>query len=119
VTGGLRQWADQTFNSLEDEFKKQLASRIFSNLVYLGNENEDLPDTRRRRTLKSLYPNEDEREDMYKLVRRLVDARLLVTSYDPSSNEVTVEIIHDALLREWGLLKWWLKRDEPFLRWHQ
>ena len=119
VTGGLRQWADQTFNSLEDESKKQLASRIFSDLVYLGNVNEDLPDTRRRRTLKSLYRNEDEREDTYKLVRRLVNARLLVTSYDPSSNEVAVEIIHDALLREWGLLKWWLKRDRPFLRWHQ
>jgi WD40 repeat protein len=119
VTGGLRQWADQTFNSLEDERKKQLASRIFTDLVYLSNENEDLPDTRRRRALKSLYRKEDEREDTYKLVRRLVNARLLVTSYDPSSNEVTVEIIHDALLREWGLLKWWLKRDGPFLRWHQ
>ncbi len=119
VTGGLRQWADQTFTSLEDECKKQLASRIFTDLVYLGNENEDLPDTRRRRALKSLYRNEDEWEDTYKLVRRLANARLLVTSYDPSSNEVTVEIIHDALLREWGLLKWWLKRDGPFLRWHQ
>jgi WD40 repeat protein len=119
VTGGLRQWADQTFNSLEDERKKQLTSRIFSDLVYLGGANEDLPDTRRRRTLKSLYRNEDEREDMYKLVRRLVNARLLVTSYDPSSGEVTVEIIHDALLREWGLLKWWLKRDGSFLHWHQ
>ncbi len=119
VTGGLRQWADQTFNSLEDERKKHLASRIFTDLVYIGNENEDLPDTRRRRALKSLYRNEDEREDTYKLARRLANARLLVTSYDPSSNEVTVEIIHDALLREWGLLKWWLKRDGPFLRWHQ
>jgi WD40 repeat protein len=119
VTGGLRLWADQTFTSLEDERKKQLASRIFIDLVYLGNENEDLPDTRRRRALNSLYRNEDEREDIYKLVRRLVNARLLVTSYDSSSNEVTVEIIHDALLREWGLLKWWLKRDGPFLRWHQ
>lgn len=119
VTGGLRQWADQTFNSLEDEDKKQFASRIFSDLVYLGKENEDLPDTRRRRALKSLYRNEDERERMSELVQRLVNARLLVTSYDPSSNEVIVEIIHDALLREWGLLKWWLKRDAPFLRWHQ
>jgi WD40 repeat protein/ABC-type Fe3+/spermidine/putrescine transport system ATPase subunit len=119
VTGGLRQWADQTFNSLEDASKKQLASRIFSDLVYLGNENKDLPDTRRRRALQSLYRNEDEREDMSKLVQRLVNARLLVTSYDPSSGQVAVEIIHDALLREWGLLKWWLKRDGPFLRWHQ
>jgi WD40 repeat protein len=119
VTGGLRQWADQTFNSLEDEGKKQLTSRIFSDLVYLGTENEDLPDTRRRRALQSLYRNENEREDAYKLVQRLVNARLLVTSYDPASNEVAVEIIHDALLREWGLLKWWLKRDRPFLRWHQ
>ncbi len=119
VTGGLRRWADQTFNSLEDERKKLLASRIFTDLVYLGNENEDLPDARRRRTLKSLYRNENEREDAYKLARRLVNARLLVTSYDPSSKAVTVEIIHDALLREWGLLKWWLKRDGPFLRWHQ
>ncbi len=119
VTGGLRQWADQTFNSLDDERKKQLVSRIFTDLVYLGNENEDLPDTRRRRALQSLYRSEEEREDIYKLVRRLVSARLLVTSYDLASNEVAVEIIHDALLREWGLLKWWLKRDGPFLRWHQ
>jgi hypothetical protein len=59
VTGGLRQWADQAFNSLEDERKKQLASRIFTDLVYLGNENEELPDTRRRKSLQSLYRNEN------------------------------------------------------------
>ena len=29
------------------------------------------------------------------------------------------EIIHDALLREWGLLRQWLKEDRSFKIWHQ
>ena len=53
------------------------------------------------------------------LVRRLADARLLVTGQDPRTNEETVEIIHDALLREWGRPRRWMTEQREFYLWRQ
>src|SRR2546423_1444497 len=118
VTGGLAQWADQEFYSL-DEQQRIIARRIFTNLVHLGSESQGLPDSSRRRSLTSLLRREDERETVQYIIRRLADARLLVTSRDGRNNEETVEIIHEALLREWGRLREWIREDHPFLLWYQ
>ena len=118
VTGGLSLWADDIYDSF-DERQRLLVQHIFSDLVHLGDESQHIPDSRRRRALASLVRNEGEKADVYQVVKRLVDKRLLVTSHDIESKEETVEIIHDALLREWGWLQRWLKEDHRFLLWHQ
>src|SRR5215217_9082425 len=53
------------------------------------------------------------RETVQRLVDRLADARLLVTSGS------SVEIVHDALLREWPVLRNWLREDRHFRLWRQ
>jgi WD40 repeat protein len=118
VTGGLTQWADLAFHSLEKE-RQQLARRVFTDLVHLGDESQGLPDSRRRRPLEELSRSEGERETVHLAVRRLADARLLTTGRDLESGRETVELIHDALLREWGLLQRWLAEDRRFLAWRQ
>src|SRR5205823_1462092 len=90
--------------------------------VYLGNESQGIPDSRRRHSLTELCRDESEREAVEGVVLHLVNARLLVTSgdmHDIQSGQATVEMIHDALLREWARLQGWLKEDRRFLVWRQ
>jgi WD40 repeat protein/energy-coupling factor transporter ATP-binding protein EcfA2 len=119
VTGGLEIWGDKAYTELADDEKRRLAQRIFTDLVYLGNEREGIPNIRQRRPLSSLWRNAGEQENVKQVVRQLVDARLLVTSRSNTSNEEAVEIIHDALLREWERLRHWLEDNRSFLEWHQ
>jgi hypothetical protein len=49
------------------------------------------------------------------LLRRFVDARLLVTDRDPQGRE-TIQVTHEALLRTWPLLSDWLLEDRDKLR---
>jgi len=114
VTGGLTQWADRAFYGLEEE-QQRLAQRVLTDLVHLGDESQGLPDSRRRRSLDALRRDEGEREVIHGVVQHLADARLLVTGRDLRSEQETVELIHDALLREWGLLQGWLREDRRFL----
>jgi WD40 repeat protein len=118
VTGALAQWADREFYSLHEQ-QRALSRRIFTDLVYVGNESQGLPDSRQRRSLVSLARRDDERESIQYIVERLIQARLLVVSRDDRSKEETVEIIHEALLHEWGQLKEWIREDRRFLRWYQ
>jgi hypothetical protein len=96
-----------------------LAQRIFTDLVYIGDESQGILDSRRHRTLTSLCRNESEQESIEPVVQHLVESRLLATDRDHQGNEETVEIIHDVLLREWGQLKQWIEEDRDFLEWHQ
>src|SRR5215510_13592025 len=49
------------------------------------------------------------------LLRRFVDARLLVTDRDAQGRE-TIEVAHEALLRTWPQLSSWLAEDRDKLR---
>jgi WD40 repeat protein/energy-coupling factor transporter ATP-binding protein EcfA2 len=119
VTGGLTQWADEVFFGLQNEEKQRKTRRIFTDLVHIGDEKQGLPDSRRRMSLDLLCRDEREIEEVHQVVQRLASARLLVTSYDIQSKQEMVEIIHDALLLKWGMLKHWLQEDRSFLIWHQ
>jgi WD40 repeat protein len=126
VTGALTKWANDAFIAFDPLLRSQVR-RIFTNLVHLGDEKQRIPDSRRRRDLTSLYPSKtgqveiDERAwaEVEEIVRRLVQARLLVKDQDKQSEKETVEIIHDSLIQVWGQLKQWLDEDRPFLHWHQ
>src|SRR5713226_3143249 len=118
VTGGLAQWAAREFYSLNEQ-QRAFTRRIFTDLVYLGNESQGLPNSRQRRSLVSLVHRDDERGIIQHIVGQLTQARLLVASQDDKSNEETIEIIHEALLHEWGQLKEWIREDRDFLNWRQ
>ena len=50
---------------------------------------------------------------MEALLRTLADARLVTTGED------SVEVAHEALIREWPLLRGWLEEDREGLRVHR
>jgi Novel STAND NTPase 1 len=117
VTGSLTIWADQICRSLEKDGLGLLTRRIFTDLVNLGDEAQRLLDSRRRRMLDDLCHQEQEHDPVHRTVQRLADARLVTTSSD--RGQVTVEIIHDSLIREWARLQRWLKKDRSFLSWER
>lgn len=49
------------------------------------------------------------------LIDLLVEQRLLSTDVSKEAGEVTIEPVHEALLRQWGLLQGWLAEDAGML----
>ncbi|MGH8571424.1 MAG: trypsin-like peptidase domain-containing protein, partial [Gammaproteobacteria bacterium] len=121
VVGGLARWCDQAYHSLPPS-QQPLARRIVTSLVRLGDETANIPPTRQRRTLADLRSEkagipQGSDSDFDTVVTALANRRLLITSRDPISKEPIVELVHDTLIRQWGLLSEWLAEDHDFLTW--
>jgi hypothetical protein len=116
VIGGLGQWCDRALQSLEPELRP-VARRVVTALVSIGDESEGVPDSRRRRSIVELAAGDE--DAVGEVVQRLTAARLLVTSRRDEDGQASVELIHEALLREWPLLQQWLAEDRDFLAWRQ
>ena len=89
VTGSLTQWADQAYQSLGQEGLGDVARRVLTELVNLGDERHAIPDSRRRRTLEDFGTDPAQREAARKVVMRLADARLVTTSFDQQNKHET------------------------------
>ncbi|HQE98084.1 MAG TPA: hypothetical protein PKY20_07750, partial [Methanothrix sp.] len=113
VTGSLTQRADHAYLGLVQEGLGDVARRVLTELVSLGDERQGIPDSRRRRSMENFGDDPTTK----KVIKRLADARLVATSFDPQSKKECVEIIHDTLIREWGRLRGWLHEDRSFLSW--
>lgn len=103
VTGSLARWADNAYSELP-KANQLLAESLLISLVHPGDENQGLPDTRKRCQLA------DYDEPIQGVIRHFADKRLLVTS------DQTVELVHDALIREWRKLQIWIKEDHANLQ---
>lgn len=109
VEKALAQYAEDEYKKLS-ESDQQRAKRVLIQLVRPGDETQD---TRRLATRSEVgYSNWD-------LVTRLADARLVVTGRDDSTNEETVEVVHEALIREWDRLQKWINAERSFRLWQE
>jgi KaiC/GvpD/RAD55 family RecA-like ATPase len=109
VEKALASYASKVYGGLS-EADKQRAQRVFIQLVRPGEGTED---TRRLATRAEVG------EDNWDLVTRLADARLVVTGRDEGTGEETVEIVHEALIREWERLRGWMESDRSFRTWQE
>jgi WD40 repeat protein len=108
VKGVLTRHADEVYADLNEDEQQQLR-RVLVQLVRPGKGTED---TRRLASRKELN------EDQWALVRRIADARLVVTDRDPAGEE-TVEVVHESLIRGWGKLREWMQADRGFRTWQE
>jgi hypothetical protein len=53
------------------------------------------------------------------VANRLANARLLVTGGETGKGTLSVEVAHEALIRNWERLRGWLNEDREFLLWRQ
>jgi WD40 repeat protein/transcriptional regulator with XRE-family HTH domain len=129
VRAALARRADEVYAGLTDQ-QQEATRQLFLRLVTLG---EGVEDTRRRvrreeivntkirkatkykqengpelRTLRELRGSEDGNRAMDTVMNLYGRARLLTFDRDPITREPTVEVAHEALLREWGRLRAWL-----------
>ncbi|MFB3094422.1 MAG: toll/interleukin-1 receptor domain-containing protein, partial [Candidatus Acidiferrales bacterium] len=109
VQGAMAKEADNVFEKLEPS-EQEVAQRVFLQLVQPG---EAAGDTRRRATFAEVG------EQARPVVQKLADARLVVTGQDESTGKETIEVAHEALIRNWARLRSWVEPDRTYLLWRQ
>ena len=76
-------------------------------MVRLGEGTED---TGRRVTIS------DTDAVLNSTIQKLANERLIVIERDAGTGAVTAEVAHDALIRRWQLLRYWIDSEREFLR---
>ena len=110
VSGAIAQTADTVYAGFTPE-EQATARNIFLRLTELGEQGTQ--DTRRRVAASELVRTPEEAEAVEGVLKTLADARLVTTG------EQTVEVAHEALIREWPALRGWLEEDRDGLRIHR
>jgi WD40 repeat protein/DNA-binding winged helix-turn-helix (wHTH) protein len=113
LRGALGRHADEVYSSLGDNRLKELAQKIFLELVHLGEDAGNSNDTRRRVSKTGLLSLGDP-EEVEQLLARLASSRLIATG--GSEQETFVEVSHEALIREWPTLREWITAQRDSLR---
>jgi DNA-binding SARP family transcriptional activator/WD40 repeat protein/tRNA A-37 threonylcarbamoyl transferase component Bud32 len=112
VAGALANRADEIYSDLSDE-GRTAARNLFLRLV---NVDELADDTRRRvrqTELKGLSINQTILDDV---IQQFGAFRLLSFDRDAATRTPTVEVAHEALIREWARLRTWIdERREDLL----
>ncbi|MBI5927671.1 MAG: protein kinase [Chloroflexi bacterium] len=111
--GALARRAEEIFVELDNE--KQSATRqMFLRLVAVGEGNED---TRRRAHWAELISVAGQQQEVMEAVIEIFGkSRLLTFDNDPQTREPTVEVAHEALIRQWVRLREWLNDSREDLR---
>ena len=113
VLGALGRRAEELYTELDEE-GEEAAPQLFMRLVTLGQGTEDT----RRRVLRSELTGLQTSE--VSKTSEVLDAygryRLLTFDHDPLTREPTVEVAHEALLRDWPRLRKWLDESRDDVR---
>lgn len=110
VLGALARRADEIFEDLSNE-QQRATRQMFLRLVTLGDGTED---TRRRATRAEIVSLGD-RDLMEQVLDTYGKYRLLTFDNDPYTRAPTVEVAHEALIRQWQLLRLWLDNNREGL----
>lgn len=117
VRGALARRADEIFAHL-DAAHQEAMRQLFLRLITLGEGTED---TRRRALLSEIIHVNDQTSSDYvavmnSVVTTLGQARLLTFDRDPITRSPTVEVTHEAIIREWSRLRTWLEESRADVR---
>ncbi len=118
VLGALARRAGEIYGRLTLE-ERAAARQMFLRLVTLG---EGIDDTRRRVRISELEELDLQRgsgaggHPAAAVIAQFGAARLLTFDHDPLTREPTVEVAHEALLREWEQLRRWLDEGRADIR---
>ena len=110
VRGAIAKTAEKVFFQTLTPAQQILARNIFLRLTELGEETQD---TRRRAVIAELIPSPESISAVQEVLEILAEARLVILSID------TAEVAHEALIREWPILRQWLTEDREGLLLHR
>ncbi len=112
VLGALARRAEEIYTQLDPE-RQEMARQLFLRLVTLGEGTED---TRRRALQSELYAASGNARLMEEVITTFGSYRLLTYDRDPVTRTPTVEVAHEALIREWQRLREWLDNSRADIR---
>jgi WD40 repeat protein/DNA-binding SARP family transcriptional activator len=129
VLGALGKRAEELYAGFGPA-KQETSRQLFLRLVALGDgdvDNLTAPDTRRRVLRSELEAMQSTGTDsgeadpagptsLSKVIDAYGTARLLTFDHDPVTRGPTVEVAHEALLREWPRLRGWLDQSHNDVR---
>jgi len=121
VLGALGRRAEEIYKGL-DKDQQATTRQLFLRLVTLGERVSNVqatPDTRRRvlRTeLERLNAGQTTSQNFNDIIETFGRYRLLTFDRDPITREPTVEVAHEALLREWDRFRLWLDESREDIR---
>jgi WD40 repeat protein/transcriptional regulator with XRE-family HTH domain len=112
IRGAIAETAEAVFTDRFTDEQQEIARRIFLRLTEFGDE-VTTGDTRRRVKLDELILRPEERTTTQAVLKVLADARLITTDED------SIEVSHEALIREWPRLRGWLEENREELHLHR
>ncbi len=115
VQGALARRAEALFGALEAD-AQEAAERLFLRLVVVGDGTED---TRRRLAQAETMHLGADRAAMATVLEAFGRHRLLTFDRDSVTRAPTVEIAHEALIRQWGRMRGWIDQNRTLLRQRQ
>ncbi|MFG2985410.1 trypsin-like peptidase domain-containing protein [Streptomyces sp. NPDC048258] len=128
VSGSLTTWCDSALNELPSE-QRLTARRILTSLVRPADRSRRIPAVRAQVPLDELRdlaagPDDAPDRDVDTVMAALARRRIITTQTlrDPQHpgappGEPVAELIHDALIRDWGALSEWVRQDHRFHDW--
>jgi WD40 repeat protein/serine/threonine protein kinase len=115
VQGALARRAETLYGALEPD-AQSAAERLFLRLIVVG---EGSDDTRRRIPQTETMQLGTDRNAMQTVIEAFGRHRLLTFDRDSVTRAPTVEIAHEALIRQWGRLRGWIDQNRTLLRQRQ
>lgn len=112
AVGALAKRAEEVYQEM-DENARTIIRQMFLRLVTLG---EGVEDTRRRVPRAELLALTSKPDEMDEVIDTYAAYRLLSLDHDPATRRSTVEVAHEALLREWERLREWLNESRADIR---
>lgn len=111
VAGALVRRADELYASLDAQAQR-ITRQLFLRLVILGDGAEDT----RRRLMRQEILSIGDKGQVSAILDLFGKYRLLTFDNDPKTRAPTVEIAHEALIRQWRRLREWLTSSRDDLR---
>lgn len=108
VHGAIARTADAVYAQFDPE-EQTIARRIFLRLTALG---DGMEESRRRVAQDDLAPDAQSRPLVKSVLHTLAAARLITLG------KGQVEVAHEALIREWPVLRSWLAENQEGIRLH-
>ena len=115
ISGALAGRAEEIYGGL-GEPAQEAARQLFLRLVTLG---EGAEDTRRRVERAELASMEVDQDALEEAIQEFGAWRLLSFDRDPRSGTPTIEVAHEALMREWGRFRRWIDSGREQVRLHR
>ncbi|MCB1177961.1 MAG: hypothetical protein KDK36_10315 [Leptospiraceae bacterium] len=123
VKGALAKYADDVYKDLSEEEKIQL-KKIMLQLVQPGQGTED---TRRIALVDDIarFDSAHRPGSLSEVegkgigfIQKLANLRLITTGTN-DDGKTTIEVVHEALIREWKTLREWIDKDREFRVWQE